>query len=705
MKLDVFDKLFWTGLIGLYCVFALPLLSIGTDEIRMVGVFSIDESDILMQVHRLYEGGIYQVPSFTYGGGIYYAVLSLVYLWDIFGIVDEQVIALALRAFCLVAGIANLVLVAHLGNLTFDRQTGRIAAFLLVTMPVFLRWTVEGHPDLPQLFWIMCTLIMCVHLSRNFTIHHTMFAAGFAGLAFGTKYGGVFLLPVIGLSVFFTAEDGIFRVQHILANFKILRRWLVLLCVPLVFGFAYAVTNPYAIIHFDLLVQKIQSYRSVMSAGHTYVGESSGYLWLTMMGASIGILHGGMFLVGCLSLRRVVRVERLVLLIWCVVLLGYLMVNVQMRHMRHLLPILPCVLLFVSAGYLHLSKYASGRLRKPVWVFLVLLAVLGVAGRVQSSVILFEHKWTATSNREDIEAGRWLQENYSAETTILYDAYAYIPGKFQKALPATPAMTYPVVTHFEPDLLVVRDARHHRYSNLADSSAVSINKNDFFDIHYFYPYLEKGLLGDYKLQKAFGRTMIYERVLPRNHSFTFASCHEMLQNGQMLNVVSARERMGDAAVQVGDWQEAVRLYRLGGDAFPDEVMLQYKLGRAYALVGQVAESERIFEWVLNKRKDVGQQEKADILWDIAQFYFAGGQYELALNYLKESIALDGDRPQAHFDVATCQLALGRTREAVELFEAAKKQFNPNDATRAKLNALYERGVYQEIVENVLTQLF
>ena len=79
--------------------FALPLIPIGTDEIRMVAVFSVDESDILSQVYGLYTHGIFQRPSFTYGGGTYYAVLSLVLFWDVFATVDEQVVALALRFF------------------------------------------------------------------------------------------------------------------------------------------------------------------------------------------------------------------------------------------------------------------------------------------------------------------------------------------------------------------------------------------------------------------------------------------------------------------------------------------------------------------------------------------------------------------------------------------------------------------------------
>ena len=596
-------------------------------------------------------------------------------------------------------------MVVKIGTLVFDRTVGQVGALLLLATPVFLRWTVEGHPDLPQLFWVLCTLWMCLRLCDSFSFKFVVLASVFAGIAFGTKYGGGFLLPIIGASIFVNSDDRSFLVSRVIENLKMPKRWGALLCVPIMFLLAFAVLNPYAIIHSDLFVQKMQSYRSVMSAGHTYVGESSGYHWLTLILGHLGIVHVLALILGLAFGKRLLRTDRLILVLWCVTLLGYLWLNVQMRHMRHVLPILPCILLFISAGYFDLAGWVSRRLPVPMWAFLTLFIGMGVIVPVRDAVAVFGHKWSAMEGREDVVAGKWLAETFSKDTTILYDVYAYIPGKFQQALPATPAMTYLVVTHFEPDVLVARDARHSRYSNLADSSQVSINKRDFFDIHYFYSYLRDGLLPDYELARAFERTFIYRRVLPRNHSFSFKSCYEMLQNGQMLNEVSARERMGDAAMQVGNWQEALRQFEIASSSLPDMVMVRYKLGRVQALLGMANQSKENFKFVLTQRAEVSDQVRADILWDIGQYYFAGALYGVALNYLNQSLALQDAKAVTHFDLAACHLALGQVDVAVKKYANAIAQFGVDEIAVVKLKALRDRNIQVAAVDHILNQYF
>lgn len=699
------DKFYWFALGFLYLAFALPLIPLGTDDIRMVAVFSVDESDILNQVYGLYTRGVFQKPSFTYGGGTYYAVLSLVWIWDLFSVVDEQVVALALRFLCLIAGFGCLGLVVKIGTLVFDRQIGQLGALLLLATPVFLHWTVEGHPDLPQLFWVLCTLFMCLRLCDSFSFKFVIVASLFAGIAFGTKYGGAFLLPIIGTSIFFTSESGVFQFSRVLENLKMPKRWGALLCVPVVFLLAFAMLNPYAVIHFDLFVQKMQSYRSVMSAGHTYVGESAGYFWLVLIVGHLGAMHTAVLFAGLMSEKRVIRTDRLILILWCITLVAYLWLNIQMRHMRHVLPILPCIVLFVGAGYFYIARWASRRANLPVFVFLIFFVGVGLVVPVRDVIALFDHKWSANDRREDVVAGKWLADTFSEETTILYDVYAYIPSKFQKALPAIPAMTYSIVTHFEPDVLVVRDARHARYNNLADSNQVSVGKRVFFDIHYFYPYLQGSRLPDYKLARAFERTFIFKRVLPRNHSFSFASCYQMLQNGQMLNEVSARERMGDAAMQAGHWQEALREFEIAASSLSDMVMLRYKLGRVQALLGMADESQENFKFVLDKRAEVSDQERADILWDIGQYYFAGALYELALDYLNRSFMLQKTKAATHFDLAACHLALGQVDVAIRQYENAIAQFGSDETVVVKLKALRDRQIQVNVVDQILNQHF
>ena len=97
-----------------------------------------------------------------------------------------------------------------LGRLLFDRRVGAIAALLLASTLIFLRWAVESHPDLPQLFFLLVSLTFCCQITHRFTLRQVMLGGAFAGLAFGTKYAGIFLLPLLILALFVNSSlDGI----------------------------------------------------------------------------------------------------------------------------------------------------------------------------------------------------------------------------------------------------------------------------------------------------------------------------------------------------------------------------------------------------------------------------------------------------------------------------------------------------------------
>ena len=99
----------------------------------------------------MYEIGMVEVPSFKYEGIIYYVPLLFLNVWSLFGEVTEGVILIAIRSFGAVPGAGCLWMTWRLGNLVFNRASGWIASFLLLLSPVFLRWSIESHPDLPQL--------------------------------------------------------------------------------------------------------------------------------------------------------------------------------------------------------------------------------------------------------------------------------------------------------------------------------------------------------------------------------------------------------------------------------------------------------------------------------------------------------------------------------------------------------------------------
>ena len=97
-----------------YIGYALPLLPLAADDLRMVSVFSIDESDIVAEIGILQKAGLMHAPSFKYGGVYYYVPAIPLKLWGYIGEVSERLMVLSVRLFGLVAGAGCLCLASML---------------------------------------------------------------------------------------------------------------------------------------------------------------------------------------------------------------------------------------------------------------------------------------------------------------------------------------------------------------------------------------------------------------------------------------------------------------------------------------------------------------------------------------------------------------------------------------------------------------
>ncbi len=340
----------------LYLGFTLPLIPVAADDIRMAGVFSLDESVAAQVVRYLYRAGSPAPPSFKYGGGFYYAPLAAAALWGIVGETTDRVFVLALRIFCTVAGMGCLWLTYRIGCSAFDRVTGLVGMFLLCVTPTFLRWSVEGHPDLPQLFWVLGALYCCCLLCRTFRLKWAVLASLFAGLAFGTKYAAGFLLPVVALAVLLPA-NGDLSLRTGLGRLRDRRYLLALGAIPVAFAAGFAVVNPYALARFGGFVESLLAEMEIMRFGHSLRADTRSTLWLGMFAAIPGKANR-VVLAGCLVAgawgvlkSRRLAADRGVLLIWIGLFLAYLMLAANLRRGRHLLPVLPTALLFVAGGY------------------------------------------------------------------------------------------------------------------------------------------------------------------------------------------------------------------------------------------------------------------------------------------------------------------------------------------------------------------
>ncbi len=308
-------------LVGFYIGIALWLIPKGTDDFRMVAVFSMDEVDIVTYVCNLVSTDFQTEPSFKYGGAFYYVPAGVLYGWSFFAPVTEQVIVIGVRLFCTLAGLGCLWVTYCLGREVFSPQAGFIGACLLGLSPEFLRWSVESHPDLPQVFFLLCGLFwICRYMNHVQPVWLALAGAG-AGLAFGTKYAGIFMVPVLVFAVFGRGDEGSWQ-----ARFVDSKRWLHVGIIGGSFALAFALTNPFAIMDVSGFVKSLKAEGEIMRFGHRVREMSGAWDWLWML-VRYGPLHYVVLLgVSVWSLRGVNwrKIDRRwwVLILWVMGFMG-----------------------------------------------------------------------------------------------------------------------------------------------------------------------------------------------------------------------------------------------------------------------------------------------------------------------------------------------------------------------------------------------
>jgi len=359
------------------------------------------------------------VETFSYGGLFYHLPLIILYgLGWVGGGIDDWTIVVLLRAVNTLAGIGCIWLSFSIGRLIGGAIGGAVAAWLLTLTPVFLRWSVEIHPDIPQLFWLLASIYVCCLLVGNRTNKRVVMAGLFAGLAFGTKYSGVFLLPIIGLALFFSfgGQPKVLKEQKLWLDYALALGVFVIVC---------GVSNFSAFWYPHTFYSDVQFERAHLSFGHVFQAKHVGVGWLVDLWQLIGWAHGFVCIgiVGWLIYNRRITKVQLLLLGWGCLFVGYLIVFANLQAGRHLLPVLPVFLALTGCGYAELKAWLS-RLAKPVvtTASLVLLVALFSWTRAENVVALFEGKKHRADARDEIVAGRWLGETYSSDTTLLYHA-------------------------------------------------------------------------------------------------------------------------------------------------------------------------------------------------------------------------------------------------------------------------------------------
>ena len=645
------------------------------------------------------------MDGFTYGALYPYAGVLLTSLCGFVSPVSDSTIIIILRTISLVAALITGACTFLIARNLYGDLAGLIASTILLSSTLVYKWTIEIHPDLLQLCFLTASLYSITLLARQFSFKRVILCSLFAGIAMGTKYGGVFLVPTIGLALLLGIDEDFPR------TLRDRRFGLGALCASAVFVSAFVLTNPYTLLNPCQFVTDLEFTRQIVS---DTTGNAISWIWM-LFNPGTGIIFGMGILVTVSHLtRREWRSDRSTacLLFWIISYLGFLLTSVHFIAGQYLLPLVPALSIIVGKeihGYTVRTKH-SGIL---AWI----IASVTVIVQVIYTLPIYADRTRDNSDNPVVAAGLWLSDTYGPETTILYDTYAYVPSEFTLAETFF-GLSYPVIRIFKPDLVITRRSIRERYRNpdksdhfrLTDDTTkqadfLYLSPQRYRDIHYTYNYLEHDLTA-YTVVRDFDDVTVYRKRqrAEEDDSKERWECLSAAHKGAGVEpglAAKAYSDFGDTHSRAGNWAEAKIQYAKaiqlnGGDIIP---RYAYALALAHQDSFDTAESQI-------ERLSSLTSEPADLWIKLGWDYYEMRQYERSRKASRRAHRLSPDRPFPLFNVALTFLAEDRARDADTAYRVALERYPLPSETRELLSRMITegnlKGERRDVAERVLS---
>ena len=185
---------FWLFLYGI------DIICSASENSRLVAAFNTDEATHIDIIQKALDNNSLLIDFGFYGHLYFYLVIIPLFFLKMFMVITEKDIILALRTVPVLFGIGTIIISFVFSLKYMGRWNAWIITIFLSTVPLnFLRMSFLSHPDIPQLFFIMGSLLFCCKFAESANRGDQIFSSASAGLAFACKYSGVFLIPVISL--------------------------------------------------------------------------------------------------------------------------------------------------------------------------------------------------------------------------------------------------------------------------------------------------------------------------------------------------------------------------------------------------------------------------------------------------------------------------------------------------------------------------
>ena len=477
---------------GLSLLYALTNITYGIDDFRTMKIYFIDEPVTVQQLLVNLEKNNLNPNGFYNYGYFYHTVcFCTMKIFEYLGHMRTvRTVAFIFRLISLASmAAASFVLYKTTLQLTKNRPLSVITGLLLMVTIEIYHLAHLVHPDLLQLFLLSLSILFIV---INHSFRNTLAAAFIAGIAFGTKYSGIFLLPFltipIGFDWFSSKTKGW------------LKKWiLTIFATGGLFVLGWILTNPYVITNFDKFLVLFKYEARHVATGHGRVEAGNPFYWFTILNRqftiigllvlAIGIIRSIVWLAGKFFREGVNafqdRYFRILFFLLSYLIFGffYLFFRVSMQRIRYLIHLYPALLILGVTGFYQLFGFIPKQLQRGV-LLLMCIAVLWLGMDTLQASSSYSHKY----NHLYLKVGSQLECRYPPETKILADDYSYVPEKF-KNVRFVWGVDYENIQLFNPDLVIINKGLSGRWSWKKEGmsfTSLQLQKGVYNDAdHYF----------------------------------------------------------------------------------------------------------------------------------------------------------------------------------------------------------------------------
>jgi 4-amino-4-deoxy-L-arabinose transferase-like glycosyltransferase len=509
--------------VAAFLVAGAKVIGTGADDFGIAGLFSTDEQLAGQLVSNMLQAGNLGLSHFySYGPLDLYAARALLLPYQLVGRADEHAIVIALRLVSLLAGAGCLAVTFVLGTRLWSSWAGVAATAILVSSATFLSWSTTAHPDMLQLLWLLLAIWSATKFvstaSAKSRLAFLLLASAFAALAFATKYSGELLLPVLWVTA---------GVSRISANRQ--AQWhtqlggLVLdVCASIaVFVALVGLIEAAGVHEWRSVLYQMKLEAGLAHTGHLLRAAENPIGWLSVL-VSTEVLGPAGFIAGLgvliafttADLRRFFPLrggftwERLPLELFTAGYLFFLLMWVGDEQARYALPALPGLAL--SAGGLMVWLLGRGRVWAAVAALVLALMLLPLFRQTVDFARAQSTRMDNPAVAARVAAGRWIAAQWPGDTSVVADAYSYLPSSFTNVYQSF-GLTHDLLQSIRPEVIVTNTAIRNRFVDPDLARQYVDGAAAYQEIAATYTELETGRLACFSMQNRFGPVTIYSR--------------------------------------------------------------------------------------------------------------------------------------------------------------------------------------------------